>query len=153
MTELTIRTEIGARIKELRLAQNLTQQQLADLAKLTRAKICNIEAGKYSVGLDVLYRISEALNVSIQLINISTMATITNLTPNIRTIEHSYVANNHRCLDYAVLYTRNGEERFCGYTRSNTLSSIVGEVPNYDTINRHYDQNATMPEWVKDVIK
>lgn len=68
ITEPTIRTEIGARIKELRLAQNLTQQQLAELAKLTKANVCNIEAGKYSVGLDVLYRIAEALNVSIRLI-------------------------------------------------------------------------------------
>lgn len=68
MEEQTIRTEVGARIKELRTSKGMTQQQLAELAKLTKANVCNIEAGKYSVGLDVLYRISEALNVSIRLI-------------------------------------------------------------------------------------
>lgn len=68
MEEKTIRTEIGSRIKEIRTSKGMTMQQLADLAKLTKANVCNIEAGKYSVGLDVLYRIAEALNVSIKLI-------------------------------------------------------------------------------------
>lgn len=68
MTEQTIRTEIGARIKELRLSQGLTQQQLADLSGLSKPNISNIEAGKYSVGIDVLYRVCEALKVSIKLV-------------------------------------------------------------------------------------
>lgn len=63
-----IRLRIGIRIKELRLQQNLTQQQLADLAGVTKANICNIERGAYSVGLDVLNKIATALNAEIQLI-------------------------------------------------------------------------------------
>ena len=63
-----IRSAMGKRIKTLRLRSDLTQQQLAEMAKLTKANVCNIEAGKYSVGLDVLYRIAEALNVTIKLI-------------------------------------------------------------------------------------
>lgn len=68
MTETNIREEIGAQIKELRYARNLTQQELADLAKITRPNLCNIEAGKYSVGIEILHRISEALNASIKII-------------------------------------------------------------------------------------
>ena len=60
-----IRLRIGLRIKELRTSQNLTQLQLAEMAGITKANVCNIEAGKYSVGLDVLHRITQALGVKI----------------------------------------------------------------------------------------
>lgn len=67
--DTTIRLVIGARIKELRTTQNLTQQQLADLAGVTKANICNIERGAYSVGLDVLNKIATALGAEIQLVS------------------------------------------------------------------------------------
>lgn len=65
MEEITIRTKIGARIKELRTEKGMSMQQLADAAGITKANVCNIEAGKYSVGIDVLYRITTALGVEI----------------------------------------------------------------------------------------
>lgn len=80
------------------------------------------------------------------------MATIKNLSTTIRTIEHSYIANDHQCLDYAVLYTRNGEERFCGYIKCNTLTAIVGEADDYTDIIRHWERNVEMPEWLKEII-
>lgn len=64
-----IRTSIGARIRDLRTQQHLSQQQLADLAGVTKANICNIERGAYSVGLDVLNKIATALHAEIQLIS------------------------------------------------------------------------------------
>ena len=60
-----IRLSVGLRIKEIRTSQNLTQLQLAEMAGITNANVCNIEAGKYSVGLDVLHRITQALGVKI----------------------------------------------------------------------------------------
>ena len=69
MPAVSIRVLIGARIRDLRTAQNLTQQQLADLAGVTKANICNIERGAYSVGLDVLNKIATALHAEIQLIS------------------------------------------------------------------------------------
>lgn len=78
-----IRLRIGLRIKELRTSQKLTQQQLADMAGVTKANICNIERGAYSVGLDILNKIATALNSSIQIINNSNdsniMTTFANL--------------------------------------------------------------------------
>lgn len=68
MPPVSIRLIIGDRIRQLRTAQNLTQQQLADLAGVTKANICNIERGAYSVGLDVLNKIATALHAEIQLI-------------------------------------------------------------------------------------
>lgn len=64
-----IRLRIGLRIKELRTSQNLTQQQLSDMAGVTKANICNIERGAYSVGLDILNKIATALHAEIQLIS------------------------------------------------------------------------------------
>ena len=64
-----IRLRIGLRIKELRTSQNITQQQLADTAGVTKANICNIERGAYSVGLDILNKIATALHAEIQLIS------------------------------------------------------------------------------------
>lgn len=68
MPEASIRLIIGDRIRQLRTAQNLTQQQLADMAGVTKANICNIERGAYSVGLDVLHKIATALGAEIRLI-------------------------------------------------------------------------------------
>lgn len=62
-----IRSAIGKRIKSIRLQRDMTQQELATAAGITKANVCNIEAGKYSVGLDVLNKIADALGVSLEL--------------------------------------------------------------------------------------
>lgn len=64
-----IRSAVGCRLRHFRQQRNLTQQQLADLAGVTKANICNIERGAYSVGLDVLNKIATALGAEIQLIS------------------------------------------------------------------------------------
>lgn len=63
-----IRSAIGCRIRHFRLTQDLTQQELADLAGITKANLCNIEKGKYSAGIDIIHRICESLNLEIQLV-------------------------------------------------------------------------------------
>lgn len=62
-----IRSAIGKRIKSIRLQRDMTQQELATAAGITKANVCNIEAGKYSVGIDVLNKIADALGVSLEL--------------------------------------------------------------------------------------
>lgn len=56
-----IRHAVGDRIKILREAANLTQVELAKLAGISRSNMVNIEAGKYSVGIDIVHRIASAL--------------------------------------------------------------------------------------------
>lgn len=62
-----IRSAIGKRIKSLRLRRGMTQQDLADAAGITKANVSNIEAGKYSVGLDILNKIANAMGVKVEL--------------------------------------------------------------------------------------
>jgi methanogenic corrinoid protein MtbC1/DNA-binding XRE family transcriptional regulator len=57
-------TQVGRRIRELRNHNNLTQQQLADTTRLTRAYIVAVESGKQNVTVDVLLRIANALGVT-----------------------------------------------------------------------------------------
>jgi transcriptional regulator with XRE-family HTH domain len=56
--------DIGSRIREQRLKQNLTQQALAELADLTPTNISHIERGATKLSLPSLINIANALSVS-----------------------------------------------------------------------------------------
>lgn len=55
------RQRIGQDIAQLRKEKRMTQQDLADRVEMQRAHIARIEAGRYSVGLDTLAAIGQAL--------------------------------------------------------------------------------------------
>jgi transcriptional regulator with XRE-family HTH domain len=55
------RQRIGQHIAQLRKEQGMTQQDLADRVEMQRSHIARIEAGRYSVGLDTLAAIAQAL--------------------------------------------------------------------------------------------
>jgi len=61
-----LRQELGARIKELRKAEGLTQEQLGEKADLNYKFIGELERGQVNVSLDSLVRIAEALGVKIE---------------------------------------------------------------------------------------
>lgn len=54
------------RIRELRLAANLTQQQLAEIVHVSARTIISIEKEQYSPSLMLAYRIAEVFGVSIE---------------------------------------------------------------------------------------
>ena len=56
--------EIGQRIAEIRGRQNLTQENLAELARLSRISIARYESGKIEPGANALNRIADALGVT-----------------------------------------------------------------------------------------
>lgn len=62
------RLRIGKELERLRKAKKFTQQQLADMSKVTRANIAKIEGGKYSVGFDVLQRVAKALDADVKIV-------------------------------------------------------------------------------------
>lgn len=62
------RKAMGESIRELRIAQGWTQEQLAYIAGITSANVRSIEAGKYAVNIDVLNKIAGAMNAEIRLI-------------------------------------------------------------------------------------
>ena len=65
------RVRIGKRIKELRLEKGLDAQTLATIAGIDAANLCRIEAGKYSVGFDILSKIAKVFNKKIDFIDLS----------------------------------------------------------------------------------
>ena len=62
------RLRIGQRIAELRKGQGITQTQLAERCGLQQAHIARIETGRYSVGLDTLAQIADAMGMKIDFI-------------------------------------------------------------------------------------
>ena len=62
------RAAIGRRIAELRRELDISQRELARRAGITQPNLVNIENGKYSAGLDILWRISRALGRSLYIV-------------------------------------------------------------------------------------
>ena len=58
---MNTRKDFGQRIVAIRNEKNITQEQLAEKADVTRNNISRIENGKYNPGLDILLRIGDAL--------------------------------------------------------------------------------------------
>lgn len=56
---------LGRRIKALRNANNLTQEQLADSIGVSRQKYARIENGTNSITLDYLSKIADRLGISV----------------------------------------------------------------------------------------
>lgn len=61
------REYIGKRIAEIRQANGLSQRALSELCGVTYQNINKIELGRYSVGLDVLSKIINALGYELRI--------------------------------------------------------------------------------------
>ena len=62
------RKAMGESIRELRIAQGWTQEQLAEIAGITSSNLVRIEAGRYAVSLDILNKIAGALGAELRMI-------------------------------------------------------------------------------------
>lgn len=58
------RVAFGRRVRQLRLARGISQERLAELAKVHRTYMSSVERGQRNVGLDNIFAIAEALGVS-----------------------------------------------------------------------------------------
>jgi len=58
-------TALGARIKELRVAREMTQNDLATQCDFEKASMSRIEAGKTNITILTLHKISRALEIEI----------------------------------------------------------------------------------------
>lgn len=61
----TLREKFGIRIKELRKKQDLTQEKLAELARIDYSYLNLIEAGKRNPSLKRIARLARVLRVSL----------------------------------------------------------------------------------------
>ena len=59
--QLAQRAAFGRRVRDIRLRQGLSQEDLANLSELDRSYVGGIERGERNVGLDNIYRLAEAL--------------------------------------------------------------------------------------------
>ena len=59
--------EMGKDIRAIRLQRGMSQTELAAAAGITIANMSRIEAGKLSVGLDILKKIASALGVTLKM--------------------------------------------------------------------------------------
>ncbi|MCY3934755.1 MAG: helix-turn-helix transcriptional regulator [Chloroflexi bacterium] len=57
--------QFGDRVRGIRLAKNLSQEQLAQKCKLDRTYISSLERGKRNVSLKNLAALAEALEISL----------------------------------------------------------------------------------------
>lgn len=63
-----VRERIGKKIKELRELKKIDAKTLAKTTGIDAANLCRIEQGRYSVGLDILSKIANALDYKIDLV-------------------------------------------------------------------------------------
>lgn len=61
-----IKAQLGARIKELRKAQNITQEELVEIIGSDTNNLSRIENGKKFMSADKLTKIANALNVDVK---------------------------------------------------------------------------------------
>lgn len=62
------RERIGKRIREIREKQKMEAKELALRAGIDASNVCRIEQGRYSVGLDILSKIANALGYQVDFV-------------------------------------------------------------------------------------
>lgn len=66
---VTDRQRIGKRIAQLRTEAGMSQARLAELTGMEQPHIARIEAGRYSVGVDILGKIAAALGKRVDIVD------------------------------------------------------------------------------------
>lgn len=66
MLDRSIYILIGQRIKQIRESKGVTQQQISDICDFEKSTVSRIEAGRTNLTIKNLYKISQALGVSMK---------------------------------------------------------------------------------------
>ncbi len=64
---MNIRKEIGKKIKAAREEKGLSQEELADMAKVSRRTVVNIEQGAFNPKLETVNDIAQALDCRVEI--------------------------------------------------------------------------------------
>lgn len=87
---------LGKRIKEKRIENKLTQEQLGEKCELSSAHIGHIERGTRILSVDVLFRIAQKLEVSIDYLlfdSIENNNVLNNIAPTLKNYDKTKVNN------------------------------------------------------------
>ena len=60
----TLRIRFGVNLRRLRLAKEVSQEELAEIAGLHRTYVSSVERGERNVTLDTIQKLAKALGVS-----------------------------------------------------------------------------------------
>lgn len=66
MTEKVLLKKLAARIKQLRLAKGLTQQEFAVLIDYEKSNMSRMESGNVNFRVTTLYKVAKALGITVQ---------------------------------------------------------------------------------------
>ena len=66
MENVREKRSLGARVRELRTAQGISQRQLALMTGISRSYLWKIETGTADIGIDVLIKIARALDAQVR---------------------------------------------------------------------------------------
>ena len=71
-----LQQKIGNRIRELRESKGISQQNLAAICNFEKANLSRIEAGRTNPTISTLYKISQALEITIsELVDVELIST------------------------------------------------------------------------------
>lgn len=128
---------IGNKIKEIRLSKNLTQEQLGKLINKSTVSIRKYESGNTNPPIEVLQRMSDALEVSLNdFISYEEQRNTKNLEDIERLIE-KYPQHKAKILDiFNLVYTAIESEFYKPSIMKN--SSLISETVN-NNIDLYYD--------------
>lgn len=65
MTEKVFLMKIGKRIKELRVAKGISQQELAAEIEYEKSNMSRLESGRVNPKIATLYKVAKALGISV----------------------------------------------------------------------------------------
>ena len=65
MENVREKRNLGAKVRELRIAQGVSQRQLALMTGISRSYLWKIETGTADIGIDVLIKIARALDAQV----------------------------------------------------------------------------------------
>jgi transcriptional regulator with XRE-family HTH domain len=66
MTEKVLLKKLAARIKQLRVAKGLTQQEFAALMDYEKSNMSRMESGNVNLRVTTLYKVAKVLGITIQ---------------------------------------------------------------------------------------
>lgn len=67
-TSITVQQALGLRVRELRAAHGLTQEEFAERCGMFRTYMSRVESGKANPTLTMLYVLADALSVTVQML-------------------------------------------------------------------------------------
>lgn len=65
MSKQSPKLKIGNNLRRLRIANNLTQEQVAEAVEVTRATVLAIEKGDYNPSLELAFRLANFLEADV----------------------------------------------------------------------------------------